>query len=179
MTARNIGMTQPFLSYCLSELKRRSPLSVDDLVSAFDACPLFSDRRRKLLTEGLRAYLTDDWIKAVHVLVPQLEEALRNLLSGIGVPVYKTGRNGTMDRKNLGEVLSDVRIREVLGDDVWRYLCAVFIDRRAINLRNNVAHGLLDDDAFGQPFADLVFHALLVISGFRKRETNTEGQEHP
>ncbi len=125
------------------------------------------------MTEGIQAYLAEDWVKAVHVLVPQVEEVLRALLSGVGVPVYKTGRNGAMDLKNLGDTLSHVRIRKTLGEDRWRYLSAVYVDRRAINLRNNVAHGLLNDDAFNRPTADLVFHTLLLMSCFRKVEAET------
>ncbi|MFZ0321026.1 MAG: DUF4209 domain-containing protein, partial [Candidatus Sulfotelmatobacter sp.] len=55
----------------------------------------------------------------------------------------------------------------VLTEDLWRYLEVVYIDKRGLNLRNDLAHGLLSPSAFNRYVADRVFHTLLAISLLR------------
>ena len=168
-TAEHIGMLQPFLSHALSQLKMRDNPTTTQIVTVLYACPLFSERRRQLITEGISAYLSKDWVKAIHVLVPQIEETLRNLLAGSGIPVTKIDRRnpGVTESKNMGDVLKDDRIRAILGEDRWRYLVVLYIDRRGINLRNDIAHGLVSQEVFNQYTADLVFHSFLSMCTFR------------
>jgi hypothetical protein len=175
-TADHIGMLQLFLSHALSELKLRDGPTANQIVDVLYECPLFSERRKGLITEGIAAYLGQDWVKAIHVLVPQMEEILRNLLAEIGVPVSKTVRNnpGVTDLKNMGDVLSDERIKVVLGEDRWRYLSVLYIDRRGINLRNQVAHGLVSHEGFNPYIADLVFHSFLSVCTLRKAKETAD-----
>ena len=167
--ADHIGMTRSFLSYVLSELRRRDNPSAESIVEVLFQCPLFLERRRGLIQEGIAAYIAGDWIKAIHVLIPQMEEALRNLLAGVGIPIYRPNRRspGVMDIKNMGDILSDERIQSTLGEDWWRYLSVLYVDRRGLNLRNDLAHGLLGPEMFNFSTADLVFHSFLSISMLR------------
>ena len=43
--------------------------------------PVLTSEMEGLMLEGIEAYLDGDYAKAVHVLIPQIEAALRNLLS--------------------------------------------------------------------------------------------------
>jgi hypothetical protein len=47
----------------------------------------------------------------------------------------------------------------------------LYIDRRGMNLRNDLAHGLVPIEAFNQSVADRVFHSLLVLSLLQNKET--------
>ena len=116
-TADHIGILQFVLSHTLSELKRRDNPTAEQIVEVLYECPLFAEGRRSLILEGIAAYLAEDWVKAIHVLVPQVEEILRNLLAKIRVPITKAVRNnsGVTDLKNMGDVLSDERIKSVLA----------------------------------------------------------------
>jgi hypothetical protein len=67
----------------------------------------------------------------------------------------------------MNEVLSDARMREKLTENLWRYLTVVYIDRRGLNLRNDLAHGLVPPDGFKRHVADRVFHTLLALSLMR------------
>ena len=49
-------------------------------------------------------------VKIVHVLVPEVEAALRDVLSALGGAVTKQDRNGGSQMISLGEVLSHDRI---------------------------------------------------------------------
>lgn len=145
--------------------------SVDDILAVLYHSPLFLDSRRGILRDGLFAYLSRDHLKSVHVLVPQLEEMLRTLLVLMGIPPQRGVPRylGITDVKNMNDALSDQRVQEVLTENVWMYLTVLFIDRRGINLRNDLAHGLVPVEGFNQHIADRVFHSLLVLSLMRKQ----------
>lgn len=169
-TADHIGILQPCLSHALSELKRRDKPTAEQILEVLYECPLFSEKRRSLIQEGIAAYLAEDWVKAIHILVPQAEAILRNLLAGMEIPITKTVKSnpGVTELKNMGDVLREERIRSVLGEDKWRYFSALYTDREGINLRNRVTHGLLGPEEFSEAVADLVLHSYLAFSSLRK-----------
>jgi hypothetical protein len=47
--------------------------------------PLFREDRREFFERGLAAYESGDYLKAIHVLVPQVEYMLRELLGIMGI----------------------------------------------------------------------------------------------
>ena len=174
--AQSIGFCQPFLTYTLEKLREKYTPSVDDILDTLCRSPLFIESGRELLQEGLLAYQQGDYIKAIPVLVPQVEQTLRNLLALLRIPTAKTvrGHPGIMDVKNMNDVLSDERAKQALTENLWRYLAVLYVDRRGLNLRNNLAHGLVGAGAFNRNTADLVFHSLLALSLMRATEKEQE-----
>jgi hypothetical protein len=168
-----IGFYQPFLALTLERLREKYKQSIDDIFKFLHESPLFVDTDKGLLREGLEAYEEEDFVKAIHILVPQIEHILRTFLGVLGVPTLKTVRNhpGIMDAKSMNDILSDERMREVLKESLWRYLTVLFIEKKGgFNLRNDLAHGLLPPTAFNRQIADRVFHSLLTLSLIRERQ---------
>jgi hypothetical protein len=173
---KTIGFYQPFLEYTLTKLRERYAPSVDDILDFVSESPLFADSRGGLLRDGLEAYRQEDFVKAIHVLVPQVEHILRNFLGRLGIPTRRTVRNqpGITDAKNMNDVLADARVRERLTENLWRYLAVVYVDRRGLNLRNDLAHGLVPRAGFKRRIADLIFHTLLALSLMRAQKQRPE-----
>jgi hypothetical protein len=76
--ARSIGFYDFFLGYVMLKLKEHFSPTIDDLVKPILESPVFLETQRPLIEAGLKAYLEGDFVKAIHVLVPQVEQALRN-----------------------------------------------------------------------------------------------------
>lgn len=74
---------------------------------------------------------------------------------------------GITDVKSMNNVLEDDEVRKMLPENIWRYLTLLFIERRGLNLRNDLAHGLVPIEGFNQAAANRVFHSLLVLSLIR------------
>jgi Domain of unknown function (DUF4209) len=172
LLAQTVGFYQPFLSYVIEVVVAEFQPSVDQILAVLYRSPLFLESRRSVLREGLLAYLSADHLKGIHVLVPQIEEMLRTLVALIGIPSQKSvpRHPGITDVKSMNDTLGDPRVQEVLTESVWRYLTVLYIDRRGLNLRNDLAHGLVSAEAFNQPMADSVFHSLLVLSLMQRKE---------
>jgi len=177
--AQTIGFYQPFLSYVLEVVFAEFQPSVNDILDVLYQSPLFLESRRSILRDGLEAYLLKDHLKGIHVLVPQIEEMLRTLLALMGIPPYKSVARhpGITDVKNMNDALGDPRVQEVLTENVWRYLTILYIERRGMNLRNDLAHGLVSAEAFNQPTADSVLHSLLVLGLVQKEAVATAEAE--
>ncbi len=174
--AQTMGFYQPFLSYVIETIATEFQPTADDILAVLYQSPLFLESRRSILRDGLSAYLSKDHLKGIHVLVPQIEEMLRTLLALMGIPPQKSvpRHPGITDVKNMNDALGDPRVQQVLTENVWMYLTVLYIDRRGMNLRNDLSHGLVPAEGFNQPIADRVLHSLLVLSLLRKKIASSE-----
>jgi lysyl-tRNA synthetase class 1 len=124
---------------------------------------LFDDL--SLLVEGLMAWYDQDFVKAVHVLVPQAEVGLRGIVSKLGRPITKPHPTvpGVSVAIGMGDILYSKEIAEALGPDLTLHFLTLYADPRGFNLRNDLAHGLLRADRIHFPLACRVIHTLLVL----------------
>jgi hypothetical protein len=167
--AQHIDFYNSFLSQALEHLRKTAEITTDLVLSVLYESPVFAAERRPLLEEGIAAWLAGDHAKAIHVILPQIEQALRELLSLMGVPTLKSGRNGTVQVKNLNDILREPAIKQALGDDVRLYLQTFLADERGQNIRNLVCHGLAAPALFNYRLADQALHALLTVSLVRAK----------
>lgn len=118
-----------------------------------------------LLMEGITAWYDQDFVKAVHVLVPQVEVGLRAIASKLGKPLTKphTRIEGVSVAINMGDILYSKDIMEALGSDLTLHFLTLYADPRGFNIRNDLAHGLLYADRIHFPLACRVIHTLLVL----------------
>jgi hypothetical protein len=118
-----------------------------------------------LLVEGIRAWARNDHVKAVHVLIPRIERALRNIADGLFVPVTKPHPRipGWSVVIGMGEILNNPKVADALGPDTTLHFQALYSDPRGMNLRNEVAHGMMSSDRFYFHLGNLVVHSLLIL----------------
>lgn len=138
--------------------------------------PAYAPQRRELLERGLKAYLDGDYIVAIHLLVPQVEEAIRTVggLLGDLTYVWKPGEGGMryIEARSLHSLLEATRLAELLGPNHAMFVRVSLVMNQGLNLRNRLAHGLLLPEEFTPTAADVVFQCLL-IPGLVKVNTHT------
>jgi len=159
----------PVLRAAIGKLCERYGLNPEATLSLLRASPLFDTAQIGLVCDGIEAYFGGDHVKAIHVLVPQIERSLRNLLGLLGQPTNKNvrGQVGVMEEKSLNVVLDDRAMQAYLPNDVWAYLSAFLTDVRGMNVRNRIAHGLFNKEDCGQYLSDRVIHVLLLLAMIR------------
>ena len=108
-------------------------------------------------------------MEAVHLLVPQIENALRVLVETAGKSILKPARGGGFHLKVLDDLLREPIITQVFGEDIVFYFCTLLVDQRGWNLRNCVCHGLCDTSEFGPRMSDRIIHVLLCLALVRKK----------
>lgn len=91
------------------------------------------------------------------------------------VPTNRPGRPGTMQVKNLNDILREESIKACLGEDLHLYLLTFLADPRGHNVRNRVTHGLVPAEQFTTQLSDRVMHVLLALALVRERQEAPEG----
>jgi hypothetical protein len=147
-------------------IQEKKPVSVNDILGALSVSPIFSAEGLELIGEGLKRFFANDHLAATHILLPQVECALRNLLGLLGRPTNKAvrGESGVMQERNMNEALGDPAVQTVLPKNFQRHLQIVFASRLGFNLRNVVAHGLLLASQFSILTSLMSLQGLLVMS---------------
>jgi uncharacterized protein DUF4209 len=167
--AEELRFNATFLRKVLGRLQAEQRLDTSSLIQHLCLSPAFRDDRKPLLERGLSAYLTGDYATSAHLLIPQIEAALRYALILVGGSEYRPGRNSALQLKTMDEVLRDGLLTDGLGFRMCHYLRTLFTDPRGWNLRNNVMHGLFQATAFGEESGDRVLHALLLLATLRAK----------
>lgn len=172
--SQTIDFSSPFLTLVIDELRAKFELSDENIIPSIEKSPIFDPEREGLIREGVRAYLEKDYVKAVHVLIPQIEHAIRLLLPLLDIPTNKLGRDGEFQEKNLNDILNEPRIKLVFAEDVRLFLITFLADSRGKNIRNKLSHGLLAPEAFNRFLADRVFHTLLLLGSLEHKKGDEE-----
>lgn len=121
----------------------------------------------ELLRAGFQAWQDGDYAKSLHLLIPQVERALRAAVGTVGRPVTKAGHiAGTSVAINMGDIIYDdatISALGVLGPYLKIHFACLFCDPRGWNLRNDFAHGLLSSEHVGLGPVLWLVHSLLVL----------------
>lgn len=162
-----IGASSPWLHQALARAKSSWNIDAEALMAFLSQSLLFPPRVHSLLKSGLDAWYAGDFIKAIHVLVPQVEAALREMLKNYGEsPMRHNAREGGFETLGMGTVLMTNAFKAEASADFRLHLRALYTSPKGFNLRNKLAHGLAGPDAFGLGMANWVVHSLLAIRIF-------------
>ncbi len=165
-TARAMNFNSVYLLNGLDEWKKKFGLEgVQETPDLYDS-PLIVKDRIPFFCDGLAAYEAGDYLKAIHVLIPQVENCLRRLLELLNLSPTKSSDqgDGTYELKNMYDALNEEGVRESLDDKVWYFLKALYVYNRGLNLRNLMSHGIAEYDAFNKLNAALVVQSVVLLS---------------
>lgn len=110
--------------------------------------PWVPEGHEGLWARGLQHGLAGDFPSAVSVLIPQVEQALRRALKSGGVhTLLVEPSTGVESEKSLPALLALPEAIEILGPHLQFELSMLLVRQGGVNLRHDVAHGLLDDPA--------------------------------
>jgi hypothetical protein len=154
-----------FFNLGYAKAKERFSFTPEDLADMVSKSYLCTPEISKSLSEGVHAYDSEDYIKTISVLIPQIEAMLRELLKLLGIPIRKRVRQSEFSElKNMNDILANRRVEDTVEEDMLFFLRIVFIDKRGWNLRNEFAHGALPANAFNRGTASVVMMVLLLLA---------------
>lgn len=166
----------PWLAQAILRLREKHDVAPEHFVGWANRHGLFDDM--SLLLEGVAAWERGDQVKAAHVLIPQIERALRKVADSIDVPITKAHPTipGTSVAIGMGEILYNNKVAEALGPDTTFHFQALYADPRGINLRNEIAHGLLDAGQFDWHLGNLIIHSILILGLWKEFGPKRSGE---
>ncbi len=130
----------------LNQIQEKHIFPKDFLVDLCNLSDIVPEKREILVANALYQGFEWDFRSAIHLLAPQVENMVRQLLKQNGLVTTHTAQKDIENEIGLSSLVNLDGAREILGDDLWFELQAVFTDSLSANLRNEVGHGLLDDE---------------------------------
>ena len=143
--------------------------------------PFVPEGRETLYVRGLHTGLEGNFEVAVHLLVPEMENSIRHVLSQRGVITSGLDSKGIQNVYGLGKLLHRPEMKEIFGEDITFDLQGLLVKSKTgvgDNLRNEVAHGLMNAEDFYRTHAVylwwLTLHLLCRV--LEVRDSQTEQQ---
>jgi len=173
------GDIMPALEILLTEHRIR----VDDFITLANNSPIVPVGRAHLFGKALYAGYDRDFITAIHILVPQIENMVRYHLKSAGVKTTTLNEKGIQHEIGLSALMEKPEVEKIFGENLAFEIRSLFCDPFGPNLRNELAHGLVDTSFC---FSSSVIYAWwlglrLVFNAFwnsaRKNETDIDPDE--
>ncbi|MHB8128946.1 MAG: DUF4209 domain-containing protein [Mobilitalea sp.] len=120
----------------------------DDIQRIVSTSAFVPENRKKAFTKGILAGFQNDFITALSILIPQVENSVRQIAIECGDVVYNMKEDGTEELKTLNAILDLENISDCLDEDLQFNLKAIFCSKYSLNMRNELAHGIIDDNEF-------------------------------
>ena len=149
------------LQLAYHKVRERGAVAPDDLSFLIDRNALIPEERRAIIRTGLQLGLNGELYASLHILLPQTENLLRELVKLCGdMPTYLK-EDGTEDIKPLSQLFDSQKLREAYDEDLLFTWKTLLDERDGPNLRNEIAHGVLSPKR-GSGGAALCFLSLLI-----------------
>ena len=167
--SESMTFSSMLLRLTLDDAVKNLGLSTESVMEFIAKSPIINVERLPIIEKGVKAYFDQDYIVAIHLLIPQIEEAIRNLIEISGGNVLRP-KNGGYQLRTFDDLLRDEIIDNSLGEDLAIYYRILFTDQRGWNLRNEVCHGIASPNKFDVQTADRLMHGLLTLGLLRMNE---------
>jgi len=122
-------------------------VTIDDIGSIVAQSGIIQPSRAYLVSRGIKAGFDGEFAVALHLLVPQLEHMVRIHLQRKGAKTTTLSLDGIQMEIGLSSLVELPAMKTVFGVDLTFEIQAAFCEQSGPNMRNDVAHGLLDDGA--------------------------------
>jgi hypothetical protein len=139
-------VAQGYLMVAIQKLRAEHNVRLTDFLR-LAASSSFVPRGRELtVAKGLYAGFTGDLIVSTHLLIPQIEESIRTHLAVRGIITSGFNRQNLQNEYDLNVTLYLEGITQLFDEDTVFDLRGLLVEHHGSNLRNMMAHGLLNDE---------------------------------
>lgn len=143
---RATGLAHGAILPALSQLHVEHRLSLRDFRNIAQSSAVVPADREGLFALALFHGFNRDFTSALYILAPQMENLVRQLLKAARVSTSTFDADNIETENSLNALLERPEAAEIFGPDLVFELRALYCEQVGPNLRNQVAHGLLDDD---------------------------------
>ncbi|RYH32854.1 MAG: DUF4209 domain-containing protein [Alcaligenaceae bacterium] len=136
---------QALLNPARAEIRDTHNPDRQDIAGLIQHSPWIPPGHAESVMRALVAGFHGDMLVAGHLVPPQLEAMVRHVVESRGGTTSKLEPGGVQPERSLGPLLETPEALHAFGEDGVFELQDLLTDQLGTNLRNEVAHGLLDD----------------------------------
>ena len=141
-------------------------VDIDALTQIFLKSDFIPENQLRTFVYAILAGFNFEYVSVAHILPPLIENALRTALSSMGIVTSYLDNQLIEQERRLGWILSHPAIKRILGENLLFDLKTILVqdnEDKGLNLRNDMAHGLLTDEAYfqeGEIYSDHHIHIM-------------------
>lgn len=129
----------------LGVINSEHSITLDKLIDLVSNNLFVPQGRELLFARGLLAGFNWDFVTASLYLIPQIENSIRHILELNGFVITSTlSSTGIQKEKDLNELLYEQNVIDIFGPKIVLALRIILLNEYGGNIRNLLAHGLLD-----------------------------------
>ncbi|MEH2337831.1 DUF4209 domain-containing protein [Nostoc sp.] len=157
--------TLAYIEPAREQINLEHNVQLKDLFAIVSNNPFVPPGREYQFAKGLYAGLIGDFFTSTHILIPQIENSIRYLLRRQGALPSKIDIDkGIEDERDLNTTLfprNYSEINSIFNEDALFDIQGLLIERSGSNLRNRMAHGLINDSEFNSPIMSYLWWVTL------------------
>lgn len=142
-------------------------LTVQMVIDRICETEYMDETQKEIIAVGINRFFEDDYVSALHILVPQFESYFRTFFEWGGFPTTSLKNNGLQHEQNFNDFLRQDFVRESLDENLLFMIEFVMVEQLGKNLRNNIAHGLSDIKAFRKNNCLIVVYLFWLITDIK------------
>lgn len=132
----------------LRQLQLDQAYTPDDFFVIAQRSPVVPAERARMVGQGLYAGYCGDLMEALHILLPQFEHMVRQLLKQEDALTTHHSTAGNELETGLSSLVERKETESTFGYGLTLAIHALMCDRAGPNLRNDIAHGLAGPEVF-------------------------------
>ncbi|MFC1835952.1 DUF4209 domain-containing protein [Thermodesulfobacteriota bacterium] len=148
-------------------LREEKGLSPNDLIGFLEKWHLWDKEKTPFVRVAIERYFEFDYVSALHILVPQLEDCVRKAFAKAGYATTTIQKGTTQHEQTFTEFLKRTDIRGAIPENFHKYLEMALVEQTGFNLRNDVAHGLIKQQDCNENNTLMVIHLYLILATCR------------
>jgi len=160
-----LGVNSIFLEYVWERLVDDG-LSVSDVKRQIISWDIIDYERKTLIERGIDLFWKEDYISSIHILAPQFESLFRHYFHMNLYPTTIFRRGAVQQEQTFNSFLDNEYVKEKIMTDHLFYIRFLLVEERGLNLRNDIAHGLIRLEDINKRNALLLLYAFLVLKDY-------------
>lgn len=151
------------IEYLINHIKQTFPVSPDVLDILVQDNLIVPENRKNIFKYAIYLFFNDKRYEAMHILAPQVENLFRELAKNCGGSITTIDKNGIGQVKLLKSIFETTELIECYNPDILFLFRALLIECACGNIRNDIAHGLLDEADIKRSEYSYFFGALIKL----------------
>jgi hypothetical protein len=147
----------------LDILRLEHRLTERDFISIAIRSPIVPPERARLFGKAFFAGYDGDFVTAIHILIPQIENFVRFHLKHRDIKTTTLDRNGIETENGLSTLMQIEDVNKILGEDLSFEFTALLCSAFGPNIRNELAHGLFTEEDCNSVYSIYVWYLILKI----------------
>ena len=132
------------LRWSIEKLKQDFEFECNDLMFLVKNNPIIPEGREEIFCQALYMGLRGDYYTALHILAPQTENLFRHIAKSVGGLVITFEDDHTSKSKTLTSVFDIPELVDCYDPDYLFLFKGLMNERSGANIRNEIAHGIMD-----------------------------------